>query len=125
MTNFLRVLVILPAILFVVTGLRWAIDPQGAAAFLGMTMMDGLGRSSQIADVGALFLSMGLMILMAVVTSRRSWFYAPALMLAVAATYRILAWLFHGAPLATEQVTVEVIITLLLLFAATRLSKPG
>ena len=59
MNNFLRIVVALPAIGFLVIGLRWAIDPSTAASDLGMTLLSGLGRSSQIADVGALFLSMG------------------------------------------------------------------
>ncbi len=121
MNKLLRVLVILPAILFVVMGLRWVTDPAGAADALGMTLLDGLGRSSQIGDVGTLFLAMGLMILIGLVTSRRSWFYAPALMLSVVALFRLLAWLFHDAPLAPQMIVVEVLIASLLVFASSRL----
>ena len=63
MKTLLRILVTLPGVLFVVIGLRWAVDPTGAAAELGMSLLEGVGRSSQIADVGALFLAMGLMML--------------------------------------------------------------
>ena len=121
MNKLLRVLVILPAILFVVMGLRWVTDPAGAADALGMTLLDGLGRSSQIGDVGTLFLTMGLMILIGLVTSTRSWFYAPALMLSVVALFRLLAWLFHDAPLAPQMIVVEVLIASLLVFASSRL----
>lgn len=122
MTKRLRLLVALPAILFVVTGLRWVTAPTGVAADLGMPLLEGVGRSSQIGDFGALFFTMGLMILIALVTARRSWFYAPAMILACAALFRILAWLFHDAALPIPMVVLEVVVSSLLLFASTRLS---
>ena len=123
MKTFLRVLVTLPAILFVLMGLRWAVDPTGAATGLGMTLLDGVGRSSQIGDVGALFLSMGIMMLLALITARRNWFYAPALMLTLVAVFRLLAWLVHDAALALDMIVVEVLVASVLLFAASRLSQ--
>jgi hypothetical protein len=123
MKTLLRVLVTLPAVLFVVMGLRWITDPTGAATALGMTLLDGVGRSSQIGDVGALFLSMGSMMLLALITARRSWFYAPALMLSLVALLRVLAWLLHDAALALDMIVVEIVIASILLFASTRLAQ--
>ena len=122
MNSLLRALVALPAIGFLVIGLRWAIDPSSAASDLGMTLLSGVGRSSQIGDVGALFLSMGSMILIALTTGQRSWFYAPALMLSLIAVLRILAWLLHGAALTLDMIILEVIVASLLLLASSRLS---
>jgi|TARA_B110000495_G_scaffold160658_1_gene145067 hypothetical protein len=123
MNSLLRALVALPAIGFLVIGLRWAIDPSSAASDLGMTLLSGVGRSSQIGDVGALFLSMGSMILIALTTGQRSWFYAPALMLSLIAVLRILAWLLHGAALTLDMIVVEVVVASLLLLASSRLSR--
>ena len=123
MNSLLRALVALPAIGFLVIGLRWAIDPSSAASDLGMTLLSGVGRSSQIGDVGALFLSMGSMILIALVTGQRSWFYAPALTLSLVAALRLLAWLFHDAALALDMIVVEVLVSSLLLLASSRLSR--
>jgi hypothetical protein len=117
-----RILVTLPAILFIVTGLRWAIDPSGAATALGMTLLDGIGRSSQIGDVGAMFLSMGIMMLLALVTAKRAWFYAPALLLSLIAVFRLLAWLVHDAALAMDMIVVELVVAVILLIAASKLS---
>lgn len=119
----LRVLLALPAILFLVTGLRWLTDPTAAAGQLGMPLLEGVGRSSQMGDVGGLFLSMGLMILLAIVTARRSWFYAPALMLSLIAFYRILAWILHDASLPVPMVIVEVVVAAMLLLVSRRLSE--
>ena len=123
MNSLLRALVALPAIGFLVIGLRWAIDPSSAASDFGMTLLSGVGRSSQIGDVGALFLSMGSMILIALTTGQRSWFYAPALMLSLIAVLRILAWLLHGAALTLDMIILEVIVASLLLLASSRLSR--
>jgi hypothetical protein len=121
MNKILRVIVALPGILFVVIGLSWLVDPAGAAKNLGMTLFDGLGRSSQIADFGAFFTTGGCLVLIGVITQKRTWLYAPAMMLCFAAVFRILAWLIQGAAFAGPQIAVEVVLTGLLLFAASRL----
>jgi hypothetical protein len=123
MKFFMRLLVTLPALLFVVMGLRWAVDPGGAATELGMTLMSGVGRSSQIADVGALFLSMGMMTLIGLVSAQRIWFYAPAMMLSLAAVLRVLAWLVHDAALALDMIVVEVVVATILVIAAAKLGR--
>jgi hypothetical protein len=88
-----------------------------------MTLLDGVGRSSQIGDVGALFLSMGMMMLIALITAQRGWFYAPALMLSLVAVFRLLAWLIHDAALTLDMIVVEVLVASVLLFAGSRLSQ--
>jgi uncharacterized membrane protein len=123
MDKLLRVIVALPAVLFVVTGLRWITDPVDAAAKLGMPLLDGVGRSSQIGDMAAFFLTLGILILIALITSRRSWYYPAILMLGLAALLRLLAWLFHDAALAIHLIAPEIIIACLLLFASRRLGK--
>lgn len=125
MNQFLRVLVVLLGILFVVMGLRWIIDPAGAAAFGGMPLLEGVGRSTQIGDSAGLFLSMGIMILLGVFTAQRSWFYPPLMVLVLVAIFRVLAWVFQGAALAPDMIAVEVIFAALLLFALSRLPREG
>ena len=119
----LRVFLILPAVGFLVTGLRFAVAPAGAAKGLAMPLLDGAARSSQIGDVGALFLGMGLMILTALVTLERTWFLAPAILLFLIAILRILAWLFHGAALMMPMIVPELVIGGLLLLASIALTE--
>jgi hypothetical protein len=123
MDKLLRVLCSVPAILFVVVGLRWLIDPAGIAPELGMPLLEGIGRSTQIGDLAALFLSIGMMMLLAVITSRRHWFYVPVLMLLGAASFRVIAWLLHDAAFAGQLVALESGVACLLLFAASRLAR--
>ena len=121
----LRGFLVLPAIGFLVTGLRFAVAPAGAAKGLAMPLLDGAARSSQIGDVGALFLGMGLMILTALVTLERTWFVAPAILLLLIAVLRVLAWLLHGAALLVPMIVPELVIGALLLLASTKLARPA
>jgi len=55
MNRLLKVLVVLPAILFLVTGLRWLVAPAGVAPQFGLTLEQGVGLSSQVGDLSAFF----------------------------------------------------------------------
>jgi hypothetical protein len=115
----LKIIVLLPALLFLVMGLCWLVDPSGIAPEFGFALADGLGRSSQIGDFASFFLTLALCILLGVGTGRNLWFYPPAMLLLLAATGRVLAWAMHDASFATGMIAVEVVVPLLL-FAAIR-----
>jgi hypothetical protein len=122
MITLLRILVLLPGVAFLVTGLRWLVAPAGVAPEFGLSLASGIGLSSQVGDMSAFFLTLGICILMALVSGRRIWFYPAITLLALTALGRILAWLLHDAALATSLIAPEVIVALLLLFAARHLS---
>lgn len=111
----------LPALLFILSGLNWLFNPASAAETLGMPLLDGMGGSSQIGDLGAFFMAGGLMIVLGIVTRNGVWFYAPALTVGLAAFYRIIAGLAHGVDLVAPAIGLEVVITVILVFAAKQL----
>jgi hypothetical protein len=116
--NVLRAVVAIPAVLFVVMGLRWLVNPSGIAPELGLTLESGVGLSTQVGDLTAFFLTLGLCMLTALVTGRRSWYYPPVALLLIAAVARIIAWLVHDAALALNLIAPEVIIATILLVAS-------
>jgi len=122
MNTLLRILVTLPGILFVVIGLGWLVVPAQVANEFGMPLLDGIGRSNQIGDLSVVFLALGIMILVAVITSERRWFHVPALMLLGVGCARILAWLVHDAAFAGQSIAIEFGVGCLLLVAAARLA---
>jgi uncharacterized membrane protein (GlpM family) len=122
MNKVLRVLVLLPAILFVVIGLRWLVDPAGVAPQFGLILQDGVGLSSQIGDMSGFFLTAGMLILIALITNRRTWYYPPIMLLSITAVGRVVAWLIHDAALAVDSIAIEVIVSVLLLIASRRLA---
>jgi len=116
--TILKVVLVLPAVLFIVMGVRWLVDPGGIAPEFGFLLGDGAGRSSQVGDFAAFFLTMGICILLGVVSGRRLWYYPPAMLLLLTATGRVLAWALHDAAFAGDMVVFEVGIGALLLVAS-------
>ena len=53
MNKVLKIVVALLALVFASIGLRWLVAPEGVAVEFGMILMEGLGLSSQIGDLGA------------------------------------------------------------------------
>ena len=122
MNRVLKLLVLLPAILFLVTGIRWLVAPAGVAPQFGLTLGHGVGLSSQVGDMSGFFLTLGVCMLTALVTGRRSWYYPPILLLSITALGRIVAWLFHDAALAVDLIAPEVVVSIILLVASRRLA---
>jgi len=118
-------LVLLPAILFVVMGVRWLVAPAGVAPDFGLTLSDGIGLSSQIGNMAGFFLVLGSCMLIALISGQRSWYYPPMMLLAITALGRIVAWLLHDATLAVSQIMTEVVVAIILLLASRRLPKEG
>ena len=113
----LKIVVLLPAVLFLVMGLRWLVDPSGIAPEFGFALGDGIGRSSQIGDFGSFFLTLSVCMLLGLATGRRLWYYPPVMLLLFAALGRVLAWALHDAPFAGSMIAVEIIVPILLLAA--------
>ena len=121
----MRLLVLLFGILFLVTGLRWLLAPAGIAPDFGLALGSGMGLSSQVGDMSAFFLTLGVCMLMGLTTQRSVWYYPPIILLLLTAVGRVLAWLIHDAALATQLIAPEVIVSLVLLFASRRLPNRG
>lgn len=117
----IRLLVLLCGILFLITGLRWLLAPAGVAPEFGLVLGTGVGLSSQVGDMSAFFLTLGVCILMGLTTQRTLWYYPPIILLSLTAVGRILAWLLHDAALATNLIAPEIIVALILLAASRRL----
>ncbi len=122
MNKVLKIVVALLALVFASIGLRWLVAPEGVAAEFGMTLMEGLGLSSQIGDLGAFFLSLAIFILLALTSGRRFWYYPPIILLGLTAIMRTMAWMFHGASLAVDMIAVEIIACVVLYLGSTRLA---
>ena len=117
----IKLLVLLFGILFLVTGLRWLLAPVGIAPDFGLALGSGIGLSSQVGDMSAFFLTLGVCMLMGLTTQRSVWYYPPIMLLLLTAVGRVLAWLLHDAALATQLIAPEVIVSLVLIFASRRL----
>jgi uncharacterized membrane protein len=123
LNRIIAVLVALPAIFMLIMGLRWLIDPAGIAPEFGFPLLSGLGLSSQVGNMSAFFLMIGVSILLGIVLKETTWFYPPALLLILTAAGRMIAWLAHGATLALQMIAVELVISMILVMAAYRMHR--
>ena len=123
MKRILKIVASLFGVFFTLMGLRWVFDPSAAAESLGMVLLNGSALSTQIGDLGSFFITVGVMTLIGVITQTRHWFYAPSMLLLVAAIYRSLATLMYDAPFALSSIIMEVVVGLFLIITGSRVSK--
>ena len=116
---------ILPGIFFLFTGYRWLVSPETAASALMMPLLDGAGRSSQMSDIGGLFLGMGLVVMSAVVTRKGDWLIPVSIILACIGIFRLLAFSLHDATLIPQMVVVETVLSVWFAIASQKLSGEG
>lgn len=123
MNKVLKLLILLPAIFFIVTGVRWLVAPAGVAPMFELTLDEGIGLSSQVGDMAGFFLTLGSCILIALISGRQTWYYPAIMLLAITALGRIVAWLVHDASLPLDLIAPEIIIALILFVASRRLTS--
>ncbi len=123
MRSVLRIVSALMGVGFTLQGVGWLAAPDRAATSLGMPVLDGLARSTQIGDFAAFFLVLGLTILAGGAPGRARLLYFPAALLASAAACRTIAWAVHGADFATTFIAVETVSSLILLATAAQLRR--
>lgn len=113
---------ILPSVFFLFTGYQWLVSPETAADALMMPLLDGAGRSSQMSDIGGLFLGMGLVIMGAVVTRKGDWLLPLSIILACIAIFRLLAFSLYDAALIPQMVVMEIVLSIWFGLASRKLS---
>jgi hypothetical protein len=117
----LRIATVVLGAFFTLQGLGWLAIPARAAAGLGMPLLDGIGRSTQIGDLTSFFVVAGLLMLGGSRPGHANLLAIPGAMLGVAAIARVLAWALHGAAFATAFIAIEVAAAALLFTASRRL----
>ena len=122
MKSVLRVIAGIAGTLFFLNGLQWIINPASIANSLGMPLLEGVGLSTQIGDLGSFFITVGAMTLIGAITTTSHWFYAPSMLLLVAALYRTLSTVLYDAPFVISAIVVELSLGLFLIFAGSRIS---
>jgi hypothetical protein len=119
----LRLAITLLGAFFTLQGVAWLVDPARVAAGLGMPLLDGLARSTQVGDLASFFLVAGITMLLGSRDGRSQLLYVPAALIGGAAVTRTLAWLWQGADFATLFITVEVVVAATLVTGARRLDE--
>jgi hypothetical protein len=120
--KIIRVLAYLVSLLLLSIAVTWMIDPSKAAGDLGMPLLDGVGRSTQVGDLAAFFAVAGIFGLWGLISKNRFLLYAPAALVGFAALFRTLAFLLHDAALAT-QIGPEIVMLVIYILASRKLQE--
>ncbi len=110
MDRILQILAGAFSALILVMALRWALDPEGAAAAIQMVLLEGPGRNSQIGDVGAFFFGMGGLSAYGVWKKQPAFLVSAAFLIGTAAVLRILSGITHDAPTIWSAVVFEAVV---------------
>lgn len=121
--NILRVVSTFPGFLMGINGIGWLVQPEETAKGLGMPLLDGIGRSTQIGDFGAFFLGVTILVFVGAIRAQGHWLYSAALFLGGAAVIRVFAALVHDAGMATEFIIAEIVMTIWLVVCAYLMDK--
>ena len=113
------------SVLLLVNGVQWLAVPESTAVNFGMTLADGIGRSTQIGDLAAFFVVAGGMGLAGLLRNDKTLLLTPAALVGGAAAFRTLAWAVHGAAFATQFIVIEIIMLAVFLAARSRVSSAG
>ena len=114
----LRVISILIGVLSLATAMRFAFAPAGAAERLGMPLLEGVAASTQLGDIGALFLAVAVLVGLAQRPGRAQLLLAPEILMGCAAIMRTLVFLMGHAPFAAQFIVPEMVMAGLLCAAA-------
>ena len=117
-----RALVGIFGLIFLVNAGGWLVDASAAAEGLGMPLLDGVGRSTQMGDIGGFFVAVAVLFLGGAYREDGQWLRGAALLLGSAALMRTLAWLLQGAAFAPEFIVPEIVLASIAVFAASRMN---
>jgi hypothetical protein len=122
-TTAYKIITAIPGIPMLLNAVLFITDPEKVTADLGMPLLDGIGRSTQLADLGGLFMFGAIMIFYGVIKSKGQYLRIGALLLGLIAVLRIVAWAINGAELATVLIISEILLVIWLLAGAVYLDK--
>jgi hypothetical protein len=98
--------------------IMFIVSPAEIVSDLGMPLLEGIGLSTQLADLGAFFTFSALLIFYGVFSAKGEYLRITAILLGLAATLRVIAWGLNGAGLAVELIAAEIALVIWLLVAA-------
>ena len=121
--KFIKFLVLVPGLLMLNSAAMFVISPAAAVGDLGMPLLEGIGLSTQLADIGAFFTFSAALIFYGVLNSKGEYLRITALLLGLAAILRVIAWGVNGAAFATELIVAEIVLVIWLLGGAVYIDK--
>ena len=96
-------------VVLAIIALRWILSPEDSANSLGMVLLDGAGRNTQIRDFTALFASTSIFCFISITTRQYQWIFSSGIVFLLIALIRVLASQLHEASLTYSSLIAEII----------------
>ena len=103
--------------------MTWISSPGEAAPSLGMGLLEGIGRSTQIGDFSSFFFSVTVFCFLGAYLKQPQWLIAAMIVLGSAAIFRSPAWISQGADFTTDFILAEIAMAILLIVNAYLFNK--
>ena len=95
----IKVVVGLIALLLLFMGVNLMfIDPAGAAAGFNVTPLGADGLNTLRGDLGGMFVSGGVLLVLGIIQQKAQWFYAAAILMGLIALGRLVGFVVDGGP---------------------------
>jgi hypothetical protein len=121
--NVIKIIAAVPGIPMLVNALMFILQPKTVTADLGMPLLEGVGLSTQLADLGAFFTFSALLIFYGVLKSNGEYLRIVALLLGLTAILRAVAWVINDAALASTLIGAEILLVVWLWISAKYIDK--
>lgn len=100
-------------VVLAIIALRWILSPEDSANSLGMVLLDGAGRNTQIRDFTALFASTSIFCFLSITTRQYQWIFSSGIVFSLIALISVLASQLHDAPLTYSSLIAEIIFAIM------------
>ena len=100
-------------VVLAIIALRWILFPEDSANSLGMVLLDGAGRNTQIRDFTALFASTSIFCFLSITTRQYQWIFSSGIVFSLIALISVLASQLHDAPLNYSSLIAEIIFAIM------------
>ena len=124
MTNLLKIVGGLLALLFLFSGVKFMLDPVGGPEGLGIEASGPAGFNSIRGIFGGMFLTAGVLIVLGFTMRRPDWLLAVAILMLLIALGRLVGFVFDGTPGSQEVggFVLEIVAAAVLIAASRKLA---
>ena len=94
-----------------IIAIRWIFLPEDSANSLGMVLLEGSGRNTQIRDFTSIFASTAIFCFLSIATKQFQWVFSSGIIFSIIAIISIVASQLHEAPITYSSLIAEIIFT--------------
>jgi hypothetical protein len=98
MKYVVKIIPALVALLFLAMGINFVFDPVAGAAQVGVTPLGADGLNTIRGDLGGMFLSCAILLMLGIWRAEAAWLNAVAVLMLVKASGRLIGFVVDGSP---------------------------